>query len=149
MAAPGNRVLEAAPNGSEFDPGDDYVNVAQLYENGIVDPGQEYAGGVFLDPLNKGVGNAYYQSESTVLTLPAGSSTTLGELLQIRTEIGNEFGVGGTLTLDDSNTSFITITPLTPGFSFTTASGLSYVPEASGVLVAGLCSLGILFRRRT
>ena len=112
----------------------DYVNNYDLLENGTVIPGIQYSG--IIGTLSIPYGSANTHLTTTVnLTLAAGSTVLLGQMLQMRSVLQNE-GTSGTLTLDDSNTGYFTVTPLTQGFGFSTASGFAYdgltaVPEPS------------------
>ena len=87
------------------------------------------------------------------LNLSGGETIELGLYLSIR-----DLAVGGQATYDLGDGAYMTLTPVTPGASFTTASGLTYasapdaapVPEpGSVVLIAtALCGLASTARRR-
>jgi hypothetical protein len=106
---------------------DDQVNTFNLLENGTVIPGQEYSG--IIATIHKTVGSPKHQTMSVTIYLSAGSSVVLGELLQLRNYIQNE-GSSGEMTFTGNHsgqkTAFVTVASLTPGFAFTTASGLTY-----------------------
>ncbi len=102
------------------------------------------------------------QTYTFVLNVSAGA-LSLGEWLSVRNGIGNNGdcpplpGSGGmyescSQTIDDSDTAFFSVTPVTTGLTFTTASGLTYsdVPEPSPMLLVGtaLVTLSRLNRRR-
>jgi hypothetical protein len=108
----------------------DLVDTFSFLENGTVIPGLEYSG--IVATLYGQNGTA--QQQSLQLSFSRPTSIVLGELLQIRNDIG-----AGSITIDDSDTGYFTVTPLTSGAGFTTASGLTYspvssVPEPSSVL---------------
>jgi hypothetical protein len=73
------------------------------------------------------------------LSLPSGSSIELGLYLWARTQAYNDFADSASSDIlaqfKASNTGFFTLTPITPGAGFTTASGLTYAgdPDASTV----------------
>ena len=105
-----------------------YANTYNLLENGTVIPGIQYTG--MVATLAIPFGASATQKTSTIhLTLASGSSVVLGQLLQIRSAMQNE-GSSGAITIDDSNTGYFTVTPVTQGFGFTTASGLTYSQSA-------------------
>jgi hypothetical protein len=96
-----------------------------------------------------------------LLSVDAGDHA-FGEFLQVRNEVQSpacgtdDAGYRGcSQIIDDSTTAFFTVTPVTPGLTFTSASGFSYagdpdqaqVPEPASILLvgAGLLS-GIIWR---
>ena len=109
----------------------DLVDSFSLLQNGIVIPGIQYSG--IIATIYKSPGAKAHQTITVTITLDAGSTVVLGELLQLRDVVVNE-GAGGQITLSGSHnqqqTAFFTVTPVTSGFSFTTASGLTYAPAA-------------------
>jgi hypothetical protein len=106
-------------------PGDvaDLVDSFSFLENGTVVPGLEYSGIVATLYGQNGTS----QQQSVQLSFTSATTIVLGELLQIR----NDVVVGGGITIDDSDTAYFTVTPLTSGAGFTTASGLTYAPVSS------------------
>jgi len=93
-----------------------------------------------------------------ILTLVGGTTVQLGELLWARPSVG-EGVTSQSAAFDASNTGFFTLTPITPGASFTTASGLTYaqspdlvgaVPEPStwALMLLGFGAIGAAIRRR-
>lgn len=144
-------------DGSGVESGDpeigDYVNSYNLLENGTVIPGQQYSG--IVSTLSVPFGSATTELTTTVdLTLASDSSVVLGQLLQIRNVVVNA-GNSGSVTIDDSDTGYFTVTPLTPGFGFSTDSGYLYngapspTPEpASWPMTAAAFSLLCVFTRR-
>lgn len=98
------------------------------------------------------------QTLSGILTLIGGTTIQLGQFLDARVSASNEYADSSTASFDASNTGWLTLTPITPGASFTTASGLSYalspdavgpVPEPStwALMLLGFCAIGIAARR--
>ncbi|HXS98784.1 MAG TPA: PEP-CTERM sorting domain-containing protein [Candidatus Limnocylindrales bacterium] len=94
---------------------------------------------------------------SGTLTFSAGQKIQLGLYLFARTGSYNILGPANDLQteFDAGNTAYFTLTPVTNGAGFTTASGLNYssaptVPEPSSIaaVVTGLAALRALARRR-
>jgi hypothetical protein len=104
------------------------LNTFTLFENGVVIPTLEYEGKQAT--IYKLPGSPNDQTASVALPFEAGTSVVLGELLQFRNIAENE-GATGYVTFghDGEETAYFTVTPLTPGFAFTTASGLPYASE--------------------
>jgi hypothetical protein len=130
----------------------DLVNDLFINENGTLSlPDLGFTGGSIGEC---GLGPC---TGSVLISAAAGETDTLGEELELRNDIGAVNGSeAGSLTVDDSNTATFTVTPLTPGFGYTTASGLSYapasttaVPEPSSValLLAGIGFLLVMRKR--
>ena len=111
----------------------DLVDSFNLLQNGTVIPGVEYSG--IIATIYVSPGAKAHQTMTVTITLDAGTKVVLGELLQLRDVVVDE-GAPGQITLSGSHdmqqAGFITVTPVTSGFSFTTASGLTYAPAASG-----------------
>jgi hypothetical protein len=106
---------------------------------------------VYLTPNSSG------GTVTGILTLIGGTTVQLGDLLWARASAGN--AVSESSFFDASDTGFFTLTPITPGASFTTASGLSYaaspeaagaVPEPStwGMMLLGFGVIGAAMRRQ-
>jgi len=110
-------VAQNLPLGSLFDLKDAF----SLVENGTIVPGNDYDGVV---------STLYYpgSEQSIQLSFSSSTSVTLGGLLQVRNQIGTSDGsqAGGSLTIDDADTAYFTVTPLTDGAALTTASGETY-----------------------
>lgn len=97
----------------------DLVDTFNFLENGTVIPGAQYSG--MVATLAPG------SQQSLQLSFSSATSITLGGLLQIRNDIGDLDSPTATgITIDDSDTAFFTVTPITNGAGFTTASGQSY-----------------------
>jgi hypothetical protein len=87
-------------------------------------------GGGFLQ-IQKTLGSPADQTVSTVVHWDAGSTHELNTVLTIFTQLtGFNDQI---LTVDESNTASFTITALTPGFSYSSASGIDYAPGAAAV----------------
>lgn len=120
----------------------DLVDTFSFLENGTVNPGNQYTG-IVSTLYSPG------SQRSIQLSFLTKTSTTLGELLQIRNATGDPGSSTPTgLTIDDSDTGFFTVTPTTDGAGFTTASGLSYsamtpVPEPGSLSLLGLTLLAL------
>jgi hypothetical protein len=84
-----------------------------------------------------GAGWPERQTITRIIRLRSGDSAMIGQYLQlmdgVRANYAQEWG-GGTSTIYLKN-SYITVTPLTPGFSYTTASGHDYTvaPPPTGM----------------
>jgi hypothetical protein len=99
-------------------------------------------------------------SVSTTLSLASGSTVQLGLYLWAREAAYLEDGSGvESAAFDASNTGWFTLTPITDGASFTTASGLTYaaspeggpgVPEPAtwAMMLIGFGGLGAMIRRQ-
>ncbi|HUO12623.1 MAG TPA: hypothetical protein VMU37_07695 [Caulobacteraceae bacterium] len=92
---------------------------------------------------------------SGVVTFVGGSTVSLSEYLWGRA--GVEEDLSGSADFNALDTGYFTLTPITPGASFTTASGLTYaaspdagIPELStwALLVAGAAFVGVGLRMR-
>jgi hypothetical protein len=139
--------------------GSELYNELTLVENGTIVPAQQtYQGGI--QAINVNAVSPPTQTNSAIVYIQSGSSVTLGDLLQITDQVvGYGGGYTSTATMNDSDTGFFTVTPVTPGFSFTTASGLTYsgdpdavtaTPEPATMLLmgAGLIGVGVAGRRK-
>jgi hypothetical protein len=111
-----------------------------------------------IDSINLNMDSPASQTLYGILTLVGGSTVQLGELLWARPSVG-EGVTSQSAVFDASNTGFFTLAPITPGASFTTASGLSYaqspeiagaVPEPStwALMLLGFGAIGLRMRRR-
>ncbi len=103
--------------------------------------------------IAKTVGSPYQQTATADLFFSAGSTVTLGDYLYIAQSVhlGELTGMGGTETANDP-LAYMLVKPVTPGFSFSTASGLDYssapsVPEPSSLALAGIGGLLLLCER--
>jgi hypothetical protein len=116
-----------------------YVDTYNLLENGTVIPGIQYLGIVSTlgIPFNSGSNQL---SKTVNLTLTAGTTVVLGELLQMREQMINE-GSPGSITIDNSDTGYMLVTPMTSGVGFTTASGFLYNTAPSPVPEPGSATL--------
>jgi hypothetical protein len=109
------------------------------------------------------VENTYGGTATGDLYLQAGTSIELGLFLSVRTSADNEGFAGSadsTAEFLGGDTGFFTLTPVTPGAGFTTASGLTYAadpddvlsstPEPSSLtlLATGLLGTAALLRRK-
>jgi hypothetical protein len=95
---------------------------------------------------------------SGTLTFSAGQQIQLGLYLFSRTGSYNLIGVPNNIQTEFNagDTAYFTLTPVTPGAGFTTASGLDYAsapavpePSSAATLLTGLVALGALRRRRS
>lgn len=80
-------------------------------------------------------------------------NTSVGQLFCVAGYLyGQVAAYGGngpeTLTADASNTATFNLVPITPGASYVTGDGVTYVPEPMSDCVLGLVGIGLLSRRR-
>jgi len=115
----------------------DLVDNFQFFENGTVIPGEEYLGNVAtLYPAS---------TQSVQLTFDSPTSIVLGGLLQIR----NYIGFDTSITIDDSDTAYFTVTS-TGGGGFTTASGQTYsvTPEPGYWALLSVAIVGLIWVKK-
>jgi hypothetical protein len=124
--------------------------------DGVVTPDGNFCGNMSGDAiLDAASSNAPI---SGTIRLQGTTSVELGLFLIGRTESYAAFGTTTSVssTLDLANTGWFTLTPLTPGAAFTTASGLSYsgdpdtvaVPEPTSMILFASAFAVILASRR-
>jgi hypothetical protein len=104
----------------------DLICTYTLFMNGTIIPAMEYEGAVPGSEISVSPTSPPSQFVSVQLPLTSGEVVVFGELLQVR-----NVEIGGNGSLDGGSTSIavkkasVTVTP-PKGFSFTTASGLTY-----------------------
>jgi hypothetical protein len=83
------------------------------------------------------------ETSNAVLSLESGSSIVISELLAMRNVIEDaEFVTVPGGSVMEAGAASMTVTPLTSGFGFTTASGSSYSPPAAPLPVTASLSVG-------
>jgi hypothetical protein len=123
----------SSPQGCQVD---DLIDNFVVLENCTANPAQC---GSVVGLVQKNLGSPNHQSVEVTVSFPAGTSVVLGGLLQLRDLVQNENpGGGGSLTFmggkSTYQTGFFTFAPVTPGFMFTTASGLTYAAATQDAL---------------